>query len=50
MAEIGRMDRVCFDNGVKLAETAVGWGHRFKLMDQIAREAEAWITEDKDFI
>ena len=48
--DIGQMDRMCFKNGVDVAETAVGWGHCYELLDLAAKEAESYIVEDETFI
>lgn len=50
IADIGRMDRTCFNNAVNVAQTAIGWGHRYELMETAAVEAELTIMEDRDFI
>ena len=44
--DVGRMDWACFATGVKMAETAEGWGHRYKLIDTVAMELEKGIVED----
>ena len=50
VTEIGNINRVCFQSIHHVAETAIGWGHRYELMEDVAREIEAQIIEDDDYI
>ena len=50
MTEMGSMNRVCFESILHVAETAIGWGHQYELVEDVAREIEVQIIEDDDYI
>ena len=47
---IGQMNQMCFRSAMNLAETNIGWNHRYDLMDLAAKEVERYIVEDEAFI